>query len=76
MNVENHVNTQIYSKRCTLEYIRYFSIGSYNFKKHFTIFNAKSSHKESNMPIYNAPLKDMEFILNDVFKADEFWQGN
>ncbi|WP_166170033.1 acyl-CoA dehydrogenase C-terminal domain-containing protein [Acinetobacter sp. SA01] len=28
------------------------------------------------MPIYNAPLKDMEFILNDVFKADEFWQGN
>ncbi len=28
------------------------------------------------MPIYNAPLKDMEFILNDVFKADEFWQSN
>ncbi|WP_347454934.1 acyl-CoA dehydrogenase C-terminal domain-containing protein [Acinetobacter sp. ANC 7454] len=28
------------------------------------------------MSIYNAPLKDMEFILNDVFKADEFWQGN
>ncbi|MDN5512968.1 acyl-CoA dehydrogenase C-terminal domain-containing protein [Acinetobacter sp.] len=28
------------------------------------------------MPIYNAPLKDMEFILNDVFKADEFWKGN
>ncbi|RZG77634.1 acyl-CoA dehydrogenase [Acinetobacter sp. WCHAc060033] len=27
------------------------------------------------MPIYNAPLKDMEFILNDVFKADEFWQN-
>jgi len=26
------------------------------------------------MPIYNAPLKDMEFILNDVFKADEFWR--
>ena len=28
------------------------------------------------MPIYNAPLKDMEFILNDVFKADEFWNKN
>ena len=28
------------------------------------------------MPIYNAPLKDMDFILNDVFKADAFWQAN
>ncbi|WP_216935479.1 MULTISPECIES: acyl-CoA dehydrogenase C-terminal domain-containing protein [unclassified Acinetobacter] len=28
------------------------------------------------MPIYNAPLKDMEFILNDVFQAEQFWQGN
>ncbi len=28
------------------------------------------------MPIYNAPLKDMDFILNDVFKAEEFWQSN
>ncbi|OTG79438.1 acyl-CoA dehydrogenase [Acinetobacter sp. ANC 5054] len=28
------------------------------------------------MPIYNAPLKDMDFILNDVFQADEFWQSN
>ncbi|NNG80676.1 MULTISPECIES: acyl-CoA dehydrogenase C-terminal domain-containing protein [Acinetobacter Taxon 24D] len=28
------------------------------------------------MPIYNAPLKDMDFILNDVFKAEDFWQGN
>ncbi|WP_180033698.1 acyl-CoA dehydrogenase C-terminal domain-containing protein [Acinetobacter sp. YH12233] len=28
------------------------------------------------MPIYNAPLKDMEFILNDVFHAEQFWQGN
>ncbi|WOE33318.1 MULTISPECIES: acyl-CoA dehydrogenase C-terminal domain-containing protein [unclassified Acinetobacter] len=28
------------------------------------------------MPIYNAPLKDMEFILNDVFQAETFWQGN
>ncbi|TCM66469.1 hypothetical protein EC844_11369 [Acinetobacter calcoaceticus] len=28
------------------------------------------------MPIYNAPLKDMDFILNDVFNADAFWQGN
>lgn len=28
------------------------------------------------MPIYNAPLKDMDFILNDVFKAQEFWQSN
>ncbi|AXI02039.1 acyl-CoA dehydrogenase C-terminal domain-containing protein [Aquirhabdus parva] len=27
------------------------------------------------MPIYNAPLQDMRFILNDVFKADEFWQA-
>ena len=28
------------------------------------------------MPIYNAPLADMRFILNDVFKADEFFQSN
>ena len=28
------------------------------------------------MPIYNAPLKDMEFILNDVFQAEQFWQDN
>ncbi|ENU98013.1 MULTISPECIES: acyl-CoA dehydrogenase C-terminal domain-containing protein [Acinetobacter] len=28
------------------------------------------------MPIYNAPLKDMEFILNDVFQAEQFWQNN
>ena len=28
------------------------------------------------MPIYNAPLKEMDFILNDVFKAGEFWQNN
>lgn len=28
------------------------------------------------MPIYNAPLKDMDFILNDVFQADQFWQSN
>ncbi|MDM1756465.1 MULTISPECIES: acyl-CoA dehydrogenase C-terminal domain-containing protein [unclassified Acinetobacter] len=28
------------------------------------------------MPIYNAPLKDMDFILNDVFKAEQFWQNN
>ena len=28
------------------------------------------------MPIYNAPLADMRFILNDVFKAEEFWQNN
>lgn len=27
------------------------------------------------MPIYNAPLQDMQFILNDVFKADNFWQA-
>lgn len=26
------------------------------------------------MPIYNAPLKDMDFILNDVFHAQDFWQ--
>ncbi|MCO8045236.1 acyl-CoA dehydrogenase C-terminal domain-containing protein [Acinetobacter bohemicus] len=28
------------------------------------------------MPIYNAPLKDMEFILKDVFQAEKFWQDN
>lgn len=28
------------------------------------------------MPIYNAPLKDMQFILQDVFKAETFWQEN
>ncbi len=28
------------------------------------------------MPIYNAPLTDMKFILNDVFKAEQFWQAN
>ncbi|CAM9133763.1 acyl-CoA dehydrogenase C-terminal domain-containing protein [Acinetobacter bereziniae] len=28
------------------------------------------------MPIYNAPLKDMQFILQDVFKAEMFWQEN
>lgn len=28
------------------------------------------------MPIYNAPLADMRFILNDVFQAEKFWQAN
>ncbi|GAA5016524.1 acyl-CoA dehydrogenase C-terminal domain-containing protein [Acinetobacter puyangensis] len=28
------------------------------------------------MPVYNAPLADMRFILNDVFKAEQFWQAN
>ncbi|WP_443612794.1 acyl-CoA dehydrogenase C-terminal domain-containing protein [Acinetobacter pseudolwoffii] len=28
------------------------------------------------MPIYNAPLADMKFILNDVFNAEQFWQAN
>src|SRR5690606_23613473 len=28
------------------------------------------------MPIYNALLADMKFILNDVFNADLFWQAN
>ena len=28
------------------------------------------------MAVYNAPLNDMRFILNDVFKAPEFWQNN
>ena len=28
------------------------------------------------MPIYNAPLADMKFILNDVFHAEQFWQSN
>ena len=28
------------------------------------------------MSVYNAPLNDMRFILNDVFKADELWQKN
>lgn len=27
------------------------------------------------MPIYNAPLADMKFILNDVFHAPSFWQA-
>ncbi|WP_151708587.1 acyl-CoA dehydrogenase C-terminal domain-containing protein [Acinetobacter brisouii] len=28
------------------------------------------------MPIYNAPLADMRFILNEVFNAEQFWQSN
>lgn len=28
------------------------------------------------MPIYTAPLADMRFILNDVFKVDDFFQSN
>lgn len=28
------------------------------------------------MAVYNAPLEDMRFILNDVFKAENFWQNN
>ncbi|KAA8733330.1 acyl-CoA dehydrogenase [Acinetobacter qingfengensis] len=28
------------------------------------------------MPIYNAPLADMRFILNEVFNAPQFWQAN
>ena len=28
------------------------------------------------MPMYNAPLADMKFILNDVFNAEQFWQAN
>ncbi len=28
------------------------------------------------MSVYNAPLKDMRFILTDVFKAHELWQNN
>ena len=28
------------------------------------------------MPIYNAPLADMKFILNDVFLAEQFFQAN
>ncbi|CAM4063795.1 acyl-CoA dehydrogenase C-terminal domain-containing protein [Psychrobacter arenosus] len=28
------------------------------------------------MAVYNAPLDDMRFILNDVFKAENFWQNN
>ena len=28
------------------------------------------------MPIYNAPLADMKFILNDVFHAEQFFQAN
>ncbi len=26
--------------------------------------------------IYNAPIREMQFILNDVFKAEQFWQDN
>lgn len=28
------------------------------------------------MPIYKAPLRDMRFVLNEVFNADTFWQSN
>ena len=28
------------------------------------------------MPIYNAPIQEMKFILNDVFNATDFWQKN
>ena len=28
------------------------------------------------MAVYNAPLNDMRFMLNDVFKAPQFWQNN
>ena len=28
------------------------------------------------MPIYNAPIQDMKFILNDVFNAADFWKKN
>lgn len=28
------------------------------------------------MPIYNAPLADMKFILNDVFQAESFWKSH
>ncbi|MDN5566980.1 MAG: acyl-CoA dehydrogenase C-terminal domain-containing protein [Psychrobacter sp.] len=28
------------------------------------------------MSVYNAPLNDMRFILNDVFKAHDLWQNN
>lgn len=28
------------------------------------------------MAVYNAPLDDMRFILNDVFNASSFWQNN
>lgn len=28
------------------------------------------------MPIYHAPLQEMQFILNDVFQAEQFWQNN
>ena len=32
--------------------------------------------REINMPIYHAPLKEMDFLLNDVFQAEQFWQAN
>jgi alkylation response protein AidB-like acyl-CoA dehydrogenase len=28
------------------------------------------------MPIYKAPLRDMRFVLNEVFDAGTFWQNN
>lgn len=28
------------------------------------------------MPIYKAPLRDMRFVLNEVFNANIFWQSN
>jgi alkylation response protein AidB-like acyl-CoA dehydrogenase len=28
------------------------------------------------MPLYKAPLRDMRFVLDEVFNANEFWQAN
>lgn len=28
------------------------------------------------MPNYNAPIEDMKFLLNDVFRVENFWQAN
>ncbi|RZU38098.1 hypothetical protein EV700_2675 [Fluviicoccus keumensis] len=28
------------------------------------------------MPLYKAPLRDMRFVLDEVFNANEFWQSN
>jgi hypothetical protein len=27
------------------------------------------------MAVYKAPLRDMRFVLDEVFKATEFWQS-
>src|SRR5690606_20619853 len=44
-----------------------------------TIFSYRFGYhhlRKMNMTIYNAPLKDKEFFLKDVFQAEKFWKDN